>query len=217
MNIFNFVMGRLLAERQGVTDSDAVNRTGLISALVPGTSGLVAGAVFARRSAENTPISDPVANTNKFVTTTDAGKVDVGVDRSEVVTVPDFAGYPDSGTRKIVANERGLFCQAFAKADEKDQVPGSGTVVNRGTPVTLTLPMTRSTVLVPNFNGIQDEEAAQKLAKDKNVTVKVIVAEEFQQHPGADEKVSWGKEVLVCLPKARNQPAQPKQAKAQHL
>lgn len=55
ISVFNFIMGRLLAERQGSLASDDINRTALVSALIPGVPGIVVGTMFSRRLAEQTP------------------------------------------------------------------------------------------------------------------------------------------------------------------
>lgn len=81
-NIFNFLIGRTLAEREGIADQSSQNRLALVGGLLgSSTTGLVLTSVLARREAETIPPVSP-------------GPVDVDV--------PPVTGFPFDEAEKIV-------------------------------------------------------------------------------------------------------------------
>lgn len=143
LNLFNFAIGTVLAERQGVTDSAARTRVALIGSLLDSTAtGLVITTVLARREAESIPpASTPTTPTPPTL-----------------VEVPDVKGLSGTEAKKILA-DRGLSVQQQdiisddPKGEVIDQIPAANTFVAVGSTVTLRISLgstVPATQVLPN-------------------------------------------------------------------
>ncbi len=199
-NVVGFLLGRTMAERENVTDQNAVNRIGLIGGVMGFSPvGVVLTTELARREgAAAAPATQPGAK----VQVPDVVDLSVEVAKAELNNL---------GLQAQLAEVRSNAVPGIVVAQD----PKEGTLVSAGSAVTLTVSTGDGFVKVPDVTDIPFAEAKKtieglnftlvrlELKADDAFTEKVMI-----QVPAADEKAEPGSAVTVIVGIARDDTGQ---------
>lgn len=161
-NVFGFLIGRALAEREGIADQSSMNRVALVGGVVGSSAtGLLVTTVLARREAESVPPTAPTPLKRVLVPDVKGKPRDVAEgemkDLGLLVTVEKVV--VSTGTQGVVIK----------------QEPDPGEIVPEGSTVKLSVsevvqPPEETRVTVPDVAGKSFTEARETL-QDENFLV----------------------------------------------
>ncbi len=136
-NMFYFLIGRTLAEREGIADQSSQNRLALVGGLLgSSTTGLLVTTVLARREAETIPPTAPSR-----------------------VPVPDVTGQPFADGRETLQDENFRISKTTEASDTV-----AGKVIRTEPPGgTLVEPESRVTVVVSSGSPVVEGPSAPDL------------------------------------------------------